>query len=480
MLSYLEWEHSNVNVAYPFMDAGFSDTLKESFVDALVLDDTDGAQAVWLHSLTLTSTSVATIDVRYADGSAFFAGSPTYVYHTYGDWQVVKFSYATKILMLLMPVTSFPFSMSTPVQFCGRVRENDPNIVQSISVTDGVTGTPYTLQGDIVLYGGYNVELEAEDSTITLSAVAGAGLGKVPGDCSRDLLVRTINGVSPDDKGRFIIAGKDCYRTGLNPASSTLATVTMSENRLVIHNDCSQCCACEDYDNVYKALKRVHEKGKYTGNRLDRMTDDLKSAITSWELERVVRERPRMVMFLRPSNGFVLGVQLTFINNRAGTYIDMSEEPDDHLAWITIDGDTEQIENARVIYGSCYLYHSYYEDKWVHVERDDVLRTPTEEGDDQYKIVISEEADPEYDPEGSEARKQYHLINGTHYLTVFFELVFPSFRRQDVAAGTENADNPNMVKITLAQPSSKVFTPEEVELYAELLGFDEYNPEGES
>ena len=447
-----EWEYSNTNIAYPFDDTSLSDSIKEAFVDALVLDDRDTALTTVLHALNLVSTTSATIDMRYSDGSAFFGGTPTFQYKTYGLWQVLSFSYSTKTVRLLMPVALMPYSMSTPASFCTRVQEAEPDVVQSITVTDAITSVAHVLQGNIVLYGGYNVELQdavetelggRTSSAFSLSATPGAGLGKLPGDCSRELLVRTINGVAPDEKGRFLIDGKDCYRASMSPSTYTGSTAAMSDNTIKLYNDCVECCSCEDYDNVYKALKRVHESGKLAGSRMANTVDGLSDAIGDWNDERRTRQIPRVSLDLRPTPGRVLGVQVNLLNNWTSTAINMHQTALNAKVELTVEG--EKALGARVIEDSCYIFNSYYGDGWRKVARADILDEP-QDFDDTLKIMLADDI---------EAGKTYHWVHKAQYLTVFFEIYFPNYS----LSGTE--DDPDDV-ITVTADST-TFRPASIE-----------------
>ena len=151
---------------------------------------------------------------------------------------------------------------------------------------------------------GYNLDLTTADPAITFNAIPGAGYGSGP-DCEDstdkpDGAVRRINSVSPDEVGNVYVGADNCIMVGPVlqagvPASSPLYPYTPVEaagsdggsdpypgtirmfnghpgieggtntllNRsggspgLVINGFCAECCGCENYENVYKALNKV-------------------------------------------------------------------------------------------------------------------------------------------------------------------------------------------------------------------------------
>lgn len=134
----------------------------------------------------------------------------------------------------------------------------DPRTVSEAppAVTKVVVGDqeiPSSLK--LYLTHGYNTELTLSDvatqspsirrRAITLEAKPGDGLGRFPG-CDDAVEVKTINGRRPDANGDFRLGGDGCYYYTLPGA-----------NALQLHNNCAPCWSCEEFVDVYEALKRV-------------------------------------------------------------------------------------------------------------------------------------------------------------------------------------------------------------------------------
>jgi hypothetical protein len=91
------------------------------------------------------------------------------------------------------------------------VKDNPYSRVMSVSEL----GDPTLLVGDVKLEEGYNIDLEFDvaNNAIRINAFVGAGLGRFcgaecddPADCSG--AIYSINGIRPDELGRFLIKGE--------------------------------------------------------------------------------------------------------------------------------------------------------------------------------------------------------------------------------------------------------------------------------
>lgn len=132
------------------------------------------------------------------------------------------------------------------------------------------------LAGDLVVAAGYNVTAAGGPpeagrtpggryaSVVSLDAVPGAGLGRVAGCPDEYPVLRRFNRVGPDCAGNLTVDADDCFRVQV-PADVTgppdgPRTATATPATLRLTSDCDPCCACEDYVNTYKGLKRVWDE----------------------------------------------------------------------------------------------------------------------------------------------------------------------------------------------------------------------------
>jgi len=162
---------------------------------------------------------------------------------------------------------------------------------------------------------GYNMRFNreptlAEDggrrsTRVVMDATPGLGLGIFPG-CEPDLLViRTINGVRPTDHGDFYMAASGCLwvrqpttllsenprktlpNTDLSPgnepddnlpdpgAGLTTAAVGWPVDErfahLMVGNDCTACCDCQDYVDVANYLNSTRDNYQKLGNKVQNL-----------------------------------------------------------------------------------------------------------------------------------------------------------------------------------------------------------------
>ena len=129
-----------------------------------------------------------------------------------------------------------------------------------------------TFDKDVVFTEGFNIELVVDGADISFSAVAGKGVGFGP-DCTPDTdqPLRRLGGATPDDTGEIYIGAEKCIMVSPDTENSTPAGETPIDSylvcgqhpdetsssynpRLVISGFCAQCCPCNNYENVYKAL----------------------------------------------------------------------------------------------------------------------------------------------------------------------------------------------------------------------------------
>jgi hypothetical protein len=165
----------------------------------------------------------------------------------------------------------------------------DVNCPWAISDTDTEIYTYLTsdYRDDVLLSEGFNVDIETNSPVLTFNAFAGAGAGLGP-DCEDDdtqqpdAVVRHLNNVGPDDVGNVYIGGDKCIMVGPDTDSGAIESNqddtgtpihsyrmfsgnpgvfnginTLVNPDLMISGFCSQCCPCNQYENVHRALEKV-------------------------------------------------------------------------------------------------------------------------------------------------------------------------------------------------------------------------------
>ena len=128
---------------------------------------------------------------------------------------------------------------------------------------------------DVLLTEGFNVEILTDGSNITFNAAAGKGVGLGPA-CDQDKHppLRRLGGAVPGDDGEIYIGGDKCLMVGPNSpvadadddGEETLIDSYLISGqhpempgsdydpKLYISGFCAQCCPCNHYENVYRAL----------------------------------------------------------------------------------------------------------------------------------------------------------------------------------------------------------------------------------
>jgi len=425
-----DWEQDNTKIFYPF-DIYADPALRALFADALIVDrSTKASMPVRLTALSVDAGNLpaATTTLLYADSTTFFTGTVTAATE-FGSWITLRFvspAYDREAVLLLSKK-----ALATPVVgsynsfFASRVLDFPDKRVSSIEVTD-MDNVTHVFTEPVELVAGYNMELAVDGSRVAMSAIAGAGAGLVPSDCEPDGLLRTINGAGPDTAGNVDILLKDCYRCAIPYIDYGMTSVTFSPYTLQLINDCYSCCDCEDYDRVYNGMNRLYNRGKNIGNRFRSILggptlpepgyNELRNDM---EDERRKREIPSMLLFLRPSTGFVMGVQVVFRNNRAGVALNLAQmdaelrvekSPDDMSPFNPLKG--------KIIPESLYVLNSSRNTQWERRTVDQVFPDYVDlEAANQPVIMNITRLDDNDDPVDE-------VVVGTEYVVVFFELYF--------------------------------------------------------
>ena len=101
-------------------------------------------------------------------------------------------------------------------------------------------------------------KLTSNTSTITMAALAGAGLGSFNNcDPTADGL-RTINKIAPNARGNFSLAASDCIYVAVPHAPGQPTALLPST--LQIGNQCGVCCPCSGYVSTYLTMQSIADR----------------------------------------------------------------------------------------------------------------------------------------------------------------------------------------------------------------------------
>lgn len=146
----------------------------------------------------------------------------------------------------------------------------------------------------VVFKEGYNMSMSAEEletddggeqvSELSLSAIAGAGMGRNPGCVDDEPAICTVNRQEPDEGGNLILDVGGCYRLEPEFVQTNVDPIeyTVTGNTLVLINDCIPCCQCSQFEAVYAAIVRLHETYKDLGRRAGCVRDRYQDNRTRW------------------------------------------------------------------------------------------------------------------------------------------------------------------------------------------------------
>lgn len=430
-MGQFEWESSNLKTAYPFETPGIFG-VNEYFADAMVLDNTTMLMRVQILDMELYSWNPddITVNVRYINGAHFFAATPVITVSSYGIWKTLTLYSASEqkqVTLIMLNTLPLPFTVDTPLVFVARTLRPDTLRVSSLTVEDGVTHVTHTLSGAIRFAEGYNILLESTENdftdrpgaeTISMGAIPGAGQGTSSRNCVPSDVIRTINSIGPDNKGMFKLLTKECTR-GLVPGTGVgVGEFSPVPNTLQLFDDCSACCTCNDYQNCYKCMERLHTRSKNAGTRIARSIDDFADMKDKVYQDKAIRELPSMELLLRPAAGYILGVQINLLNNSTRyTYDLMADDVDSAKVKFFLEAYQMVYGNAVVIPKSCYIFNSRYGNPWLHVTPEDILIQPVDfTSPDGVGIFVQEDL-----VDG----KFYNVLYPTQYISIFFEIYFP-------------------------------------------------------
>ena len=173
-------------------------------------------------------------------------------------------------------------SKATPMRLCARCITLKPAELTSIRVYDGVqsreSGPHFVLSGDVKILPGYNMQLTAPESStgVELNAVAGAGLGVIPCECTKS--ERATSSIFSSD-GHTRMFNDTCY--DIEPY------VSNGKGYLKIHEKCTACCTCDMYASI------VNDRLADLARQIRKSKEDLDALLSEYELN-VARFNERM------------------------------------------------------------------------------------------------------------------------------------------------------------------------------------------
>jgi hypothetical protein len=173
---------------------------------------------------------------------------------------------------------------------------------------------------------------------VLLEAVPGAGLGQYPG-CETTPVLRRINGVTANESGNLRLDALECYRlerpiatsdpeasgevglleyTYMGPARN----IRLQPAALKISNDCGPCCECDDFVNVYEAIRKISNRYAELGRRAELVRDQYRENITRWESQRECRRANLLQVAMLPLGPCRLAVAASLCNGTSEPLLD--------------------------------------------------------------------------------------------------------------------------------------------------------------
>lgn len=276
-----EYLSSNAYIAYPFVDNA-EGILSGAFPSDAILDAAfavDGCVALYLKGVGATGTGTTrrrALVIADADGREVMRFD---LVNFSGDWGVDQSgmrvipqqvvlgdglaSQASGVLLSTPRLYTFVDSLSEDVDFGTTLpfsaRTNTPTGPHVLSlhylntkpmpeisvgsVDDVRIGAGHNISLDVEHYAE-NGELDQDTTTITISAIPGAGAGKIP--CDEDAEKKTNR---YGWNGDVNIETDGCY--------SVLPVIRENSASFIINGRCTPCCTCEDFVAVLDMIKAV-------------------------------------------------------------------------------------------------------------------------------------------------------------------------------------------------------------------------------
>lgn len=271
---------SNANAAWPFDedDPSYSSDVVRLFADASVTIYPNEQDVAAIRSIKISAdgsfefmaskrTSSGTVSAKCSgradkdrpyvlvrpEGAAWCA----FVMDSFQILQSPKFSAAG------------PFYLSKSCMYARASRVESFTLVNGDVASQKITGDVRFEAGNNMYVGNdmsqavyaYSSAMASEKNGVVLSAIAGAGAGRVPCDESNDC-PDTVGNITPDAQGDVVIEGDGCYQISPYP----------DRNAVRIVGRCNACCQCKDYVEIGD---RLGERSQVLAKVYNRLMTDL-------------------------------------------------------------------------------------------------------------------------------------------------------------------------------------------------------------
>lgn len=165
----------------------------------------------------------------------------------------------------------------------GEEIEGDVRFVEGFNVSFGAESPlPTFLFDAIAVLAPRSAMAVLPTSSITVSAIAGAGQGTAPGCIDREPGIRYINNRGPDSHGNFLLEGDECIYVRLDTNNLESGNPVLRPHQLKIGNSCTACRRCSDYVDVYEMEREVNDLILSNRTRLQAVKTGYTSLRSDW------------------------------------------------------------------------------------------------------------------------------------------------------------------------------------------------------
>jgi hypothetical protein len=127
-------------------------------------------------------------------------------------------------------------------------------------VFDTVDGEVSSNEKPLVLRQGFNTEINVDNELVSIDVAPGLGQGTVS-NCfdNQTRVIRKLAQATANTSGNVNLRGDECFR--VQPELiKTGNGYTVSPGRFYLHDDCEQCCKCEEKAEVWRFAKQMQDR----------------------------------------------------------------------------------------------------------------------------------------------------------------------------------------------------------------------------
>ena len=213
----------------------------------------------------------------------------------------------------------------------------------------------------IEFQNGYNMNIvantpnlvdgERRETVITFNAPPGGGnLGRFGPGCDDSVFppIRRINNIGPADRGNFIMDATGCYRIQ-RPVQEVLTEgeirdIQIRNHTLQITNDCGPCCECDDFINVWEAIRRLRNRYAALVADAQEVRDLYHANRERYQKSQDCRLNDRLRVVVSPVCPDELGVAVGYCNNSE----DCLQNVVIHMSFQYMDGTSSPCTKGEV------------------------------------------------------------------------------------------------------------------------------------